>query len=239
MGHSSDRTEKLRTRGHAQFRHRLSGNPCLERYARSSRLPGRDRRTTRKQKPRREKARKPSSRETARWLNRAVDEGRATRETGETDGKVGVTGKGGWRYTHAARMRIPLLILSRFVGLSSLALFPSLPRLVLSRPLSSSVGARGSLGFVRAFITAHYFSEMLLTVTLRNDKLICSRSGRGGKVYRADEGPAHVSIDGESYRVRRRCGSARLDISSQDWNIPLCFHGPTNFFSIEFFPPFR
>lgn len=62
---------------------------------------------------------------------------------------------------------------------------------------------RGSLGSLRAFITGHYFPGMLLTVTLRNDKLICSRSGLGGKVYHAKEGSAHVFMDGESYRV---CG---------------------------------
>lgn len=73
----------------------------------------------------------------------------------------------------------------------------------LSLSLFLFVDTRGSLGLLRAFITGHYFSGMLLTVTLRNDKLICSRSGRGGKVYRANEGSAHVLIDGESYGV---CG---------------------------------
>ena len=90
---------------------------------------------------------------------------------------------------------------SPWIVFSSLFSFPL--SLSLSLTLSLFVDTRGSLGLLRAFITGHYFSGMLLTVTLRNDKLICSRSGRGGKVYRANEGSAHVLIDGESYGV---CG---------------------------------
>lgn len=89
---------------------------------------------------------------------------------------------------------------------SSLALLSSfLSRMIFSLSLFNSLRKvhRSSLGLLRAFITGHYFSRMLLTVTLRNDKLICSLTGRGGKVYHANEGSAHVFIDRESYKM---CG---------------------------------
>lgn len=101
------------------------------------------------------------------------------------------------RFTSLAHLLSRRFILDRLFS-SSLSLSLSLFLLITLRRRT-----RGSLGSLRAFITGHYFPGMLLTVTLRNDKLICSRSGLGGKVYHAKEGSAHVFMDGESYRV---CG---------------------------------
>lgn len=182
-----------------------------------------DRRVTRYRKTRREKARKPSTLDTARWLNRVVDEGRATRKVSEPVRGVGITGKGAWRYTHAARMRNALLAPSLFFRLSSPSLSLPYTRSRIAHSLSVSRGCcypqqyaaflsirpntkthgGSSVGSVRAFIAGHYFSGMLLTVTLRNDKLICSAGGQGGKVY-PDEGLAYV------FHRRRRLWGAEM-----------------------------